>query len=319
MYDINSTIFVSVASYRDGDVSNTIGDLFKNALNPDRVVIGLLNQIDVDDTACFVPEHPQVRRIEVDWRDTEGACWARSRIMQELLRDEDIFFQIDAHSRFDAGWDDTIVNQLNAVGDPKAVLSHYPLSFSRATGEKAPPLYVRFRVAAIGDNKFPLLSNATLTMDKAPKGFEETAFIAGGCYFTNANTVRKVPYDPYIFFIGEEQSYAARLWTHGFNIYLPPKPFTYHDYLRGQSEPFHTVSGDDPSKNSKFETRSVARLKQLFGIEASTDPEVIKELNKYGFGTERSFRDWQFRFGMHFASGAFIADVFEGKFLSNQK
>ena len=44
-WDSSSTIFVAVASYRDEICHETIGSLFKNAAFPDRVVVGLVQQV----------------------------------------------------------------------------------------------------------------------------------------------------------------------------------------------------------------------------------------------------------------------------------
>ena len=47
------------------------------------------------------------------------------------------------------------------------------------------------------------------------------ALIAGGFLFGPGSIVSDVPYDPYLYFDGEEISVSARLWTHEYNIYTP--------------------------------------------------------------------------------------------------
>ena len=44
----NCEIFVSIASYRDADLINTINDLYENAKDPDRIRVVVFNQTDFE-------------------------------------------------------------------------------------------------------------------------------------------------------------------------------------------------------------------------------------------------------------------------------
>ena len=54
------------------------------------------------------------------------------------------------------------------------------------------------------------------------------AFIAGGFLFGPGSIVCEVPYDPDLYFHGEEVAMSARLWTSGFNIYAPNRLLLFH-------------------------------------------------------------------------------------------
>ena len=56
------------------------------------------------------------------------------------------------------------------------------------------------------------------------------AFIAGGFLFGPSSIVGEVPYDPELYFYGEEIAMSARLWTSGFNIYAPNRLLLFHLY-----------------------------------------------------------------------------------------
>ena len=52
--DGDGTIFVSIASYRDGErCGATIKSIFDNARDPDKIIIGLVEQNDPDDAFCL--------------------------------------------------------------------------------------------------------------------------------------------------------------------------------------------------------------------------------------------------------------------------
>ena len=56
------------------------------------------------------------------------------------------------------------------------------------------------------------------------------AFIAGGFFFTKSDFIKEVPYDPNLYFIGEEISLGVRAYTHGWDVYYPNKVVIYHNY-----------------------------------------------------------------------------------------
>src|SRR5262245_39346844 len=135
-------IFVSIAAYRDPECQHTIKELFESARHPQRINVGLVWQGDREnDGQCFevrAPRPKQVRRIEIDWRDSKGTCWAKA-YKEQLWRDEEYLFQIDSHMRFEPGWDETLIAMHGACPSAKAVLTTYPAGYT-------PPRQVAHRV-----------------------------------------------------------------------------------------------------------------------------------------------------------------------------
>merc|ERR1711977_666610 len=68
-----------------------------------------------------------------------------------------------------------------------------------------------------------------------------TTLWAAGLSFSRCHAERTVPYDPYTPYIfwGEEFSRTARFFTHGYDIYTPPKTLIAHDYKHTQGDPTH--------------------------------------------------------------------------------
>lgn len=110
-------------------------------------------------------------------------------------------------------------------------------------------------------------------------------------------TVRKVPYDPYLYFFGEEISLAARLYTHGFNVYIPNIPIMWHKYNTNNDKPVHWT---DHTSHNELDNLSRARIQHLFSIKPSFDKDVTKDILKYNLGTVRSLRSYQVYSGFYF-------------------
>lgn len=290
-------IFVQIASYRDPDCQWTIKDLFECAAKPERVFVGVCWQVVPEaDQDCFVektrPE--QVRSLQFHVRDSRGVCWARHHT-QTLWRGEEYTMQIDSHMRFEQGWDEALLEMLKACPSERAVLTTYPMGFKR------PRELIRGWIPKPNAKEFDehgvlvFGSNTYLETEDLPRPMLH-AFLAGGFVFGPSTIIADVPYDPFVYFIGEECSLAVRLWTHGYNLYAPNRPVLYHDYDRHE-KPRHW---SDDKDWGKFNQKSVARLRHLFGTEASSDPEALRDLDRYGFGHVRTLQDYERFTGISF-------------------
>lgn len=286
---MEGSIFVSIASFRDPDCKNTVASLLEKAVDPGRIRIGVLSQVvpGEDDDCLIEPVGANVVVEEVDARLSKGACWARSRV-QSLWQGEDYYFQIDSHMRFVEGWDAVLINMLGECGGEKCVLSTYPLSFFPPDGYGEPTL-LRLRPKWFDEQGMLLCMSQISPIPEVRGRPEENHFIAAGMLFTTGGFVQEIPYDPYLYHVGEEISLAVRLWTHGWNIHTPNAVIAYHDY--------HT---SDRSKHWRFESdwvyldrQSKSRVRYLLGADPYADPDVLQEIGKYGIGRERSLYDYE--------------------------
>ena len=64
-----------------------------------------------------------------------------------------------------------------------------------------------------------------------------TALWGAGLSFSKCHAEKTVRYDPHLpqIFDGEEFSRAARLWTHGYDVYTPSVNAVFHNYTGGGS------------------------------------------------------------------------------------
>ena len=70
-----------------------------------------------------------------------------------------------------------------------------------------------------------------LDRDQPVPGFH----VGAGCLFAPGTFVQAFPYDPWFYFHGEEQALAARLFTHGWDIFHVPGLPVYHLYNNAES------------------------------------------------------------------------------------
>ncbi len=291
-------IFVNIASYRDRDCQWTVKDLFAKAAHPERIAVGICWQfIPEEDLDCFIfrtrPE--QCRVIEVDARASRGACWARNQV-QSLWQGEEYTLQIDSHMRFVEAWDERALSMLALCPSERPVLSSYPSAFT-------PPDHIDSHVVSViepsgfdRDGILKLNSSGIAPAD-APAIPAANPFCAAGFLFADSRINREVPYDPYLYFHGEEITLAARLWTQGWDIFTPNDVLAYHDYSNHPGRPRHWK---DCRGWWELDRRSLSRVRHLLGVETSHDPEVVLDIDVFGLGSRRSLADYQEFSGVDF-------------------
>lgn len=292
-------IFVSIASYRDPDCQHTVVDLFAQATHPERIFVGICWQfVPGEDDDCFIHAPPfpdQVRRLDVHASESLGACWARHQV-QSLWQGEDYYFQVDSHMRFVPGWDERLIEMLELCPSSKAVLSTYPLAFTPPR-ELAKDELVTIHPKGFDEHGI-LAQRSTLTpLDQAPEVPTPTAFIGAGLLFASGRIVNEVPYDPHIYFEGEEISLAARLWTSGCDLFQPNAAVAYHDYGRHPDRPRHWK---DKIDWADFNEKSRRRVRHLLGAKRTSDEDALTEIERYGLGTVRTLEEYEAFSGLDF-------------------
>ena len=302
------SLFVSIASYRDPDCQNTVRDLFDKALYPERIVVGLCLQIvpgEDEDCRVLSDRARQLRVIEVHASESLGACWARHQI-QKLCQSEDYYFQIDSHMRFVPGWDEKLIAMLTKCPSEKPLISTYPLEFT-PPDQFAADSYVTIRPFGFNEEGVLTQNSWFYPMETAPELPATSPFVSAGMLFSSGNIVDEVPYDPHLYFTGEEITLGARLWTSAWDIYTPNEVIAYHNYAKQPERPRHWV--DQANGVSPLIQRTNQRIRQLFGIETlDGDCADLLEIEQYGLGSDRSLLEYERFSGLNFKG-----HLFQGK------
>ena len=283
---------MQIASYRDPQLGATLRDLIAKAADPQRLHIGLCLQLEpADEPSCGRASLPQGDALQgaqltldrVAAGTSQGVCWARART-QKLWQHEPFTLQIDSHMRFVAGWDDALLACWQRCGDQRAVLSVYPNAFELP--DQCDTAMLPLMGAHCFDEHGVLRLqgiNRFRNPEELPASPLPSAFVAAGLLFGPGELIGEVPYDPELYFYGEEITLALRLWTRGFNFYNPDRLLVFHLYKRPGAE--HVTHWADHADWQQLNQRSLARVKALVRGEAIEAP--------YGLGQLRSLDDWQ--------------------------
>ena len=239
----NCEIFVSIASYRDEDLINTINDLYENAKDPDRIRVVVFNQTDFESDEIYKMDfgNRQVEIYSLNYKNTKGVSWIRHKI-QTFIEQEKYYLQIDAHMRFGKDWDDKFIQYLKESNSKKPVLSFYPSAFDYENGKTQSNIIKNeiraFNRKAVTSLGFGLDKNACNLDHGDNKPILGTTF-AAGFVFAPIEYVKELPYDPQLYWNYEETDQTLRAFTNGWDFFGTPECLIWHKYNTGGGSPRH--------------------------------------------------------------------------------
>ena len=288
---IDPKIFLHLAAYRDPELIPTVKDALEKADRPDRLTLGIVWQTipEEDETIAEQLKDFPCKIIETDARKSLGVCWARS-LGQRLLHDEDFILQLDSHHRFVKGWDTLLLKLLSQCPSPKPVLSAYVPPYNPPN--EIPPGYPATRLTAHQFDEYGVLSfiaGESLADYSQP---QLGMFLAGGFIFAPRLFYLELPYDPLLYFRGEEVTLAARAWTKGWDIFYPNEIAIYHYYTRANAKKHWDIN----STWYQLEKKSRERVRKVFKL----DPVGEETLEIYDLGTIRTLQDYEKFAGVNF-------------------
>lgn len=297
-----NSIFVQIASYRDPELLLTLKDCLEKAKNTELLTFGICWQKDKKENLDEYKNNPRFRIIEIDYKDSKGACWARHQA-NTLYENEAFILQIDSHMRFIENWDEEMLNMWKELSDSKAVLTTYPCEYypdkPRDQWKTQPHII----------HTYAFKNSETQQRPKTPKDWRtrtepyRARHVAGGFIFGSSSIIKDVPYDPEFYFSGEETALAVRLYTHGYNLYHPHKLLLWHYYGR-KEQPKHWT---DNKEWGKLSSTAKQKLSCLLGRNTNFD------LGKYGLGNVRTLEDFQNYSGIDYKRNILHLDTVEAK------
>lgn len=278
------TIFISIAAFMDPLLENTIENMIKMAEYPERLVFGICIQDEEEKMNNFVLNYnnkQNFRILCIHPNNSQGCCWVRAKI-QSLMKNEHFFMQTDSHHAYVKHWDSLCIEMIDQCetlsGHSDVVLSTYgtpcTLPNFSCTHEDA-PYYMKCE-------KFYDIPKIRYVPHKIPDGKDEPRLwhtISAHFLFTHKKWIEDVPYDPTLYFDGEEDTLALRSYTNGYDIYYPYKTISYHYYTRS-GEKRHS---DMDKEWWKINEKSISHLRDILHG---------KVTGKYGLGTVRSLTEY---------------------------
>jgi Glycosyltransferase (GlcNAc) len=299
---MEETIFIQIAAYRDPELIPTVKDCLANAAKPERLHFCIGWQHVEGDNIDEIKNFPNVKIIDVPYLESKGACWIRRKI-QDQYNKETYTLQLDSHHRFIKNWDEECIKMLKGLKSKtvkKPLLTTYLSSYEPTNDPGArvqepwqinydrfmPEGPIFLRPSAIKDYQ-------NLTSPVPSRG------LSAHFIFTYGKWCKEVPYDPELYFHGEEISLALRSYTHGYDLFHPHKILVWHQYTRaGQKKHW-----DDNKNWGELNSLSYKRVKILLGVDGE-DPNQI-DFKECGLGKVRTLKDFERYAGVEFKSRRF--------------
>ena len=291
-------IFISIASYQDLLLPVTINSAITNAKFKENIRFGIIDQCKVKLDFSKAKIKDQISYIHIEPKDARGPCWARS-LAQALMNDEEYFLQVDSHTVFEKNWDEYLLNYIKTIEKEhkKPVISAYPRGFEVVDFEKkvfkkvqeddhSTHVMVVDSEKSFKDGYFSMQKGLPTKSKQIYKGF----LISAGFLFSSRKMVEEVPYDPNLYFEGEETTLALRLFTNGFDIFHIPRIPLFHcyvDYSNVTKRPMHWNDSEEEARTVKWRVLQEKSKKRISQI-------IQQDLKgSFGLGNERSLNDYK--------------------------
>jgi hypothetical protein len=287
------TIFVSIAAYRDPELVPTIEDCLKKARWPSQLRFGVCWQHGEGEARPPQMAPGLMRLIDVPYQDSQGACWARAEIMK-LYDGEDYFLQLDSHHRFVRHWDQKLLRQLELTGAAKPIVSTYGEMFDPAHPHERSAAPRGIRLAGFAADGIPSFVGMTIAEGPHRQRPMRARFLAAGSMFTLGGFVGDAPYDPDLYFMGEEITLAIRAFTRGYDLFHPSEHIIWHE-----------VSGSERSRHwddHKVQQGARASWAQRDFTSRRKASRFLRSPydGLFGCGQDRSFADYEAYAGLSF-------------------
>ena len=291
------SIFLSISSYRDPLLTNTLISAYENAANKENLIFAVVDQNNKKLNTNQFNFAQQIRYLFLDYTYARGPSWARS-LAQSLYMGEKYFFQVDSHTIFEPGWDEYFIKYYEKLSKKfyKPIISSYPRNFEiddleNNTFRKYQYDDTSTHVMVIDENN--VFKDGCFSMKKGiPSGdnqIKKGFLISAGCLFSSGEIVNEVPYDPYLYFDGEEDSIAWRLYTNGYSIFHTPNTPLFHYYINPNNvikRPFHWDESENIDRQTNWidlRTNGRERLQKIVDqrLPSPFGLGKVKTLNDY--------------------------------------
>ena len=296
------TIFVQIAAYSDPELVPTVKDLFDRAKFPDRIKVCVCWQHKPEESIKEIEGDERVLIIDVPYLETKGVCWARN-LIQKQYDGETYTLQLDSHHRFVQDWDEISIKMIRSLkreGYKKPILTTYLPSYippKDPQGRAKEPWQLCFdRFTPDGAVFFKPETVRNWKKRKLPP---MTRWFSAHFAFADGVMCKEVPHDPNYWFHGEEISIAARAYTHGYDLFAPHKMIAFHEFTRQYRGP--KVWDEQPEKTGERNSACHLRNRKLFEMDGE---KRDIDFGEYGFGTERTLRDYEKYAGIVFSKRA---------------
>lgn len=193
----------------------------------------------------------------------------------------------DSHMDFHKDWDTLMITEWVGLGNEFAVVTAYPMRMMPAQDT----VFAHSHVDLCGyflENGIPRGQGGDNLLSPPQQKPYLTFNWAAGFSFSRCHADRNVPVDKYLryIFTGEEVDRSVRLWTHGYDLYMPAFTYIYHDYDHAKQDFWHV------EHDQRMQVMSRQRLGQKLQLGTDVWDGQHRDLGIYGLGTQRTLEQY---------------------------
>lgn len=305
-------IFISLSAYRDPDLVNTVKSFYEHAVYPENLYFSIVSHEDLDNPLdlSFIPDN-QINYNRIDYRLALGACNGR-HIANSLLSEKyKYFLQTDSHSRAQSRWDELVIShyvRCKVKWGEDYLFTKYPHGFLIDWTDPSNPrdnLFLEdtfFKASPFWKEEESLYLLDWEPLEDIEFGDRSYGF-AANCVFGSAKSMLKIPYDPNLFFLGEEISLGVRAYVAGVVLASLPCNFLWTNYDRVNGRR-HFIWNDDENTWIDFDKAARKRLQALF------DGEYLGE---YGLNDLTRYQRLEKESGVQFKGLDYVKPLYKDK------
>jgi hypothetical protein len=223
-------IFVSVVSFRDPLLLQTVRSLIDNQSGIYEIVVGIFEQTCIEDSLLTLDksltESPNIKYKRIDPEYADGVVWARA-INAMQVTDENFFYQIDSHMLYEKDWDSYLISDWDKArqksNSHKTIITANCKSFTMS--DDGEPIKEAIDHVITCNSKYFTFSKR-LHMPYAHGEYigatgelNEAIHIFAGNFFAPVSWLKDVGYNTDLFFDGEEHSMVLMTFDAGYTMY----------------------------------------------------------------------------------------------------
>ena len=221
------SIFISIASYEDPSLADTMRSALENAENPDDIVFGLgLQYYDFPDLSEFNKNNLRILKYDPDTRP--GIVRIRHEI-SKLMKDEDFFLQSDSHYKFSKGWDKILIDKYLEIS--KNINDSRIILLPMGPFEDGTVMSSRFRLeledSALGHMVTQMIPENT--REEVSSEYDEVYFGRVGQIFIPKDFISDIGLDSYSQLTLEIGYFSYRALMSGYRIFRINKSIMHQD------------------------------------------------------------------------------------------
>jgi len=292
------SIFISIASYEDPDLINTVKSAIDNANNPKNLYFGICLQYKKFPDLSFIPNH-QKDIIMFDPENRPGISKVRF-LIKSFYKNQDYFLQIDSHSRFLKNWDLILIDNLKKLkekyGQNSLISSNLTVNFHEGYHIKKHFNWILLNELPVDfflTNEIEQFTNEDNLKQECV--YFKTQYAKGGFIFVDKEIIKNVDFDSYSNCLLEEPLLSFNFIMNGYDIYdVYPTPVIhdnrmYNNHLYKENYPAKsfTSSYKGDSDEDQYEaTKAFIYNKGIFSVKNAkrTPKDFWKEI-----GLQNSF------------------------------